>query len=267
MNDNFYFFGREENKNVPCEYSIDCGGRSWVYDDDGGRHCDECGGRDPHYREYDARPPYSRQSGKYNPNGGVVSWGFGRGRYKEKFHLNERLAQWCLRDPLIPVFDWGKIRSVAHSGAYGPVEDFTRATVITMTRNMGFQKYRERWKRILVDLTRQDYELPDNELLLWLVSVFERVVSSFMSKRCTMPKSTSKDGSTSFRHNFLSYNYAIVKLLEARGVYHFHWEFPLPRSHLKLHALDDVFSLIAKEMSLPFHRSVVFKRGKYKKFN
>jgi hypothetical protein len=76
-----------------------------------------------------------------------------------------------------------------------------------------------------------------------------------------------KDG-TSYsrqRHNFISYNYIQRKLLEMKEIWDFHHEFPVPRSHTKLHALDDVFARMAAELGCPFQRSAVIKRPKLRK--
>lgn len=137
--------------------------------------------------------------------------------------------------------------------------------MVTLTRNIHLQKYRERWKRILAELCGDHFEKPDSETLEWINLMFDPIVSSFKSLRETMPLSVSKDGTQTKRHNFLSYNYVITKLLEARGIYNFHWEFPLPRSHVKLHALDDIYSDICQRLGIYFERSVVFKRAKCRK--
>lgn len=197
------------------------------------------------------------------------------GRYKEKFHLNERISQWRCRDPHIPSGDWKRIEGAANSGKYGPKEGFSRATVITMTRDLRMQKYRERWKSILRKLappTKEELEELDDsidaDMVATLGVLFNRFVEVFAAMRSSMPKSVArKPGAPAVaktRHNFISYNYTLRKELEMHGIWDFHDEFPVPRSHTKLHALDDVMEKMCKELKLKFVRSTVIKRPKLK---
>jgi len=235
--------------------------------------CTSCGAVDIHDRDFsfvcyeNYSVPYASSRLK---RGFVVCRGCCHGRYKEKFHFNERISQWRCNDPEIPVADWKRIRALAESGKYGPKEDFTRATVIMMTRELRLQKYRERWKKILRRLDPdREFVFPSDAFVRFASDGFQFIVNSFYKHRDTMPSSVAKDKSgsrvTKQRHNFMSYNYSMRKQLEAFGDWDFHSEFPLPRSHIKLHALDDVMEKISEELGFEFVRSTVIKRPKYKK--
>jgi hypothetical protein len=243
----------------------------WLYLGTGERMCEACEFTDPTYREYSEyvfeRPdPYM----DLYPCGVVVSEGSTRGRYKERFHYNERMAQFSVSDPKIPDDDWYRILEESVIGGYGPPSEFTRATVIMITRKLELQKYRERWKSILYRLNElTDTSLPDSEVMAWCDDMFDILVNIFKSHRGTMPSSLerTREGKTKKkgRHNFISYNYTQRKLLEARGIWDYHNEFPVPRNHGKLVALDDVMEKMARQVGLPFQRSVVIKRPKLRK--
>lgn len=247
----------------------------WGYRN-GERACRNCGVIDPGYREYSYLPIWDDMPAGRGPSDNGVrvpgDWisGGTRGRYKEKFHYNERIAQWCLVDPPIPKGDWERIRNEAKTGNYGDTATFTRASVIHILAKLGLQKYRERWKSILStfnpSLTR---EPPNGIILEWCEEMFPLLVHAFQKFKGDMPKSLhrGKDGRTTSRarHNFLSYNYTQRKLLESWGLYEYHYEFPVPRSHGKLHALDDVMENMCDEVGIPFIRSTVIKRPKLRR--
>ena len=235
--------------------------------------CPACGVICSDIREYDDRAVYQRT----NP---YEKWWLHRGkaqfdpptkgRYKEKFHYNERVSQWLMVDPEIPGDDWTRILEEAGTGKYGPLNKLTRSGVITITRNLGLQKYRERWKTILRKLnpTFDSEDVPPDVLETSRI-MFDGIVDSFFHLKKDMPKSVArtKDGTVHQRerHNFPSYNYVQRKILEALGIYDFHREFPVPRSYDKLHALDDIMEKISKELEMPFSRSTVIKRPKIRK--
>lgn len=198
------------------------------------------------------------------------------GRYKEKFHLSERLSQWMCTDPEIPPSAWSRIQDAADSGKYGPKTDFTRATIIQLTKDLRLQKYRERWRRILTtinpDTAWTPEEEPDPAFSDFIHEIFPEIVRAFFKyKDNHMPGSvTRKPGHRAIkkpRHNFISYNYLIRKVLEFFEDWSHHEEFPLPRSDKKLHALDDIMEVICMEMGgfywSSFERSAVIKRPKY----
>jgi hypothetical protein len=281
-----------EQDEFPC---VECGAVDWIFTREGCRACGDCGLIDSKYQSFDYGPSFcqpdravthqrkraNRQvadtlaaAGAKFAGGGVISFGPRvqlRGRYRERFHFNERIAQWSMADPPIPDVVWERLEAEADSGEYGSREDFTRATVIRMLRILGLETYRERWKTVLGRLTQKELPSPPANLLLWMEEIFERVVVAFRQYRDTMPMSMAKgkDGELKLRerHNFPSYNYVKRKMLEARGIYDYHQEFPIPRSHLKLHALDDVFEKMAEYTAMPFERSVVIKRPKLKRNN
>eukprot|EP00727_Mastigamoeba_balamuthi_P000689 m51a1_g10617 hypothetical protein (289) ;mRNA; f:51313-52707 len=155
-------------------------------------------------------------------------------------------------------------RTEAETGVYGAKEDLTRASVILICRAVGLNKYRERWKSILWKLNPDvDYDEPLPEFVEWAKSSFALLVRSFKFHKASMPKSVSRKGKGLHeRHNFISYNYVTRKQLEMWDDWRFHHEFPLPRSHAKLHALDDVMEKMCAELDLPFTRSAVIKRPK-----
>jgi len=143
--------------------------------------------------------------------------------------------------------------------------------VITITRDLKMQKYRERWKSILFKLNPDSVdpeEIPP-DIIPGMAIMFNRLVEQFRSMKTQMPKTISRKTNGEIqpkeRHNFISYNYVLRKELEMSGIYWFHDEFPIPRSHAKLHALDDIMEKMCKELDFPFQRSVVVKRPKLKR--
>ena len=220
----------------------------------------------PEDTNYEKSNPYA----KWWKEPGIQCTMSGRGRYKEKFHYNERVSQWLMRDPSIGDDAWKRIKEEAKSGQYGAEENFSRSTVITLLRRLHLQKYRERWKTLLRRLNR-DYSPPDveSEVIEWSVGVFDAIITTFIHHKKTMPESVvrTKDGQKfkRQRHNFISYNYTQRKILEIRELLDYHSEFPVPRSHEKLHALDDVMMKIMDDLGLPFSRSTVIKRPKIRK--
>ena len=246
----------------------------WDITEDGFYVCCQCGTIDRRVHFLDDHPTFEKVDPWAKPiNGKFTRRHDGattRGRYKEKFHYNERVSQWLMRDPEIPYRDWDRIQEEARTGKYGPCYEFTRATIILITRNLKLQKYRERWKTILAKLNGDfSTETPPEGFLAWADSVFPFLVTTFYLLRNEMPRSLMrrKDGTTASRqrHNFPSYNYTQRKLLEMYGIWDFHHEFPVPRSHNKLHALDDIFEKMCLHLNLPFQRSVVIKRPKLRK--
>jgi hypothetical protein len=246
----------------------------WDILEDGFPVCGVCGTIDRSYREFDDRAPYEKKDPWAKPweqrNGRRVDGPLTRGRYKEKFHYNERVSQWRMHDPEIPPGDWKRIEEEGVSGKYGPPEELTRASVILVTRTLKLQKYRERWKTVLSCLNptfRCDEPAP--EFLAWAEKLFPLLVNTFYQHRKDMPKSVIRkkngDVESRNRHNFPSYNYTQRKMLEIYGTWDFHHEFPVPRSHNKLHALDDVFEKMCLTLGLPFQRSAVIKRPKLRK--
>lgn len=180
----------------------------------------------------------------------------GGAQYKELFHWNERFSQFVGSDPLIPDKDWARIVEAARSGQYGAPRNFSRASVLVLLRGLGLRKYRERWRTILntvnvrargpvPDLTAEETK-----------PTFLALVHSFDTWRKTMPNGERE------RFSFLNYNYILRKIFEMYGDLRFNKHFPLPRSHQKLHALDDIMAKMCLENDFNFSRSAVIKRPK-----
>lgn len=194
-----------------------------------------------------------------------------RGRYKHIFHYNERIAQWIMLDPPINNDVRERIREEALTGKYGSISDFTRSTIVTIVKNLKLTKYRERWKTLLWDLWKEwapeqvdNTPLPTHQLILKCENAFRNLVIAFTRFRRDMPKNIIK-GKSRYRHNFPNYNYTHRKILEAFGVYDFHWEFPIPRSWKKVKVLDDVMEKMMQQLGMKFQRSVYMKRPKQRK--
>jgi hypothetical protein len=270
---------------------------NWEYNHEGSRSCSNCGYMDPHWKDLDYSGPTYWQEKRENqypvkhtrisavtratlkavgfkigPGGGIVSQGVrhSEGRYKPKFHLSERISQWCTSDAPLPEGVWSRILESADSGTYGARGDFDRGTVIKLLRDLDLTKYRERWKSILHQLNPAlPMQFPDTYTTEFIQDMFNNILREFYYVRDSMPKSLTK-GKTKklalrMRHNFLSYNYVIRKILEMVDIYCWHDEFPVPISHLKLIALDDVMEKICERLHAPFTRSVIIRFPKYKK--
>jgi hypothetical protein len=194
-----------------------------------------------------------------------------KGRYKHRFHWNERISQMRLSDPPLPKDVEERIQREADSGKYGPREHLSRATVITILRRLGISnKYRERWKSILRSLNGKPVPTPTSTLIDRAEVIQAMLENRFSFERLTMPKSathgTDNKGEDGVlmkdRHNFLSFNYTFRKMMEAIGINIFHFELPVVRSATKLHNLDDVMERMADAAGLPFERSAVVQRHK-----
>lgn len=258
-----------------------CGVGMWLLTREGDRVCEHCGMCDNSYQalyttmDFEDSPKYSTVPRKINWKNiptyirrAALSTGGTRGRYRPKFHYNERIAQWLMGEPEVPEDAWKRLVEEAKTGKYGPPRDFTRATISMITRACGLQKYRERWKTILKRFGSH-YQFapePHNSLVDWLETYFQHTVNAFHQFKDEMPRSVfrEKNGKvrTRQRHNVLNYNYIHRKLLEARGVYDYHTEFPVPRSVNKLHTLDRIMEKICQRIEIKFRRSVVIKRPK-----
>jgi len=202
--------------------------------------------------------------------GHILTRGEQDGRYKPKFHLNERIAQWSMADPAIPKDDWNHLRAKAETGEFGPTSRFSRATVIELLKDCDMCKYRERWKSILHKLNPElELKFPSPGVIEVIERVFDSVLREFRELKHTMPQSMSKgaDGVMKLhpRKNFLSYNYVCRKILESLDIWEWHSEFPIPISCAKLKALDDVMAEICKRIGLPFMYTVIMRRPKYKR--
>ena len=128
----------------PLDENVD-----WVIFADGVRTCRHCGCVDdnfhPHVGYSVDMENQGKARGREGTGGDCPKWKWGqntvpctalpeRGRYKEKFHYNERIAQWFMLDPDIPQNVWKRLEDEALSGKYGPPEGFTRATDYQLTK-------------------------------------------------------------------------------------------------------------------------------------
>ena len=271
----------------------------WGYNIEGERYCDGCGWVDPTYKDFDETAPkdimypglysvtvqhrkrrrvsretrdyYSDCGFKFDSNGGVITQGIAAksGRYKPRFHLNERISQWGMDDPVLPknILEW--LLEKAQSGNYGPIENFRRGTVLKLLKDCGQIKYREKWKSILHKINPTlPLSFPPYQLVDYIQVHFSRMLEEFYQLKHTMPRSITKtikgETKTRVRHNFISFNYCIRKIMESLDIYQWHDEFPVPISTSKLLALDNIMEVICAKLQFPFTRSVLIKRPKFK---
>jgi len=113
---------------------------------------------------------------------------------------------------------------------------------------------REKWKTILRRINPRACRAPDHDAIDYSKNLFPFVVTTFHRVKRFEMKGP--------RHNVPSINYIQRFLFETYGTYHFHDEFPLPRSHTKVMALNRVMKRIASELGLPFHPTPLLKRPK-----
>ena len=243
---------------------------SWVYIDTGERVCENCGNVDPNFRDFDFSAVYDKTWIMADPrrrsiiSDPCVST---KGRYREKFHYNERKAQFLMADPPIPWADWNELLNESvKTEIYGPRQVFTRATIYLMTYRSGLRKYRERWKTVLhwVKGDTADVEVPNGQFIEWLDSTMDRVIDIFKANRHLMPQSSTKTGKRT-RHNMMSFYFAFRKCFEARDLWQYHFDLTIPRSHTKLHPLDDMMCFICGKLGLKFQRTCIIKRPKIRR--
>jgi len=215
-----------------------------------------------------------------------------KGRYRPIFHWNERIAQLQMEDPPIPLEVQTRIvnaliaKSECSSGDIGraagtasvkderrreewALENLTRASIVTLLRELNLNCYRERWKSILASLNPLFKPvIADGALLRDAEYWHRRILVEFCRLRSEMPKSTiRKNGKliVKDRHNVLPFNYEFRKIMEMLGNYDFHMELPLLRSAQKLVALDDITEKIFDNLGLPFTRTAIIKRPKIRR--
>jgi hypothetical protein len=203
---------------------------------------------------------------------GIASFylqGTTKGRYRPIFHWNERIAQLQMSDPVLPQKIQNKIIDAVLTGKYGPPDDFTRATVVTILRDLYLNCYRERWKSILAGLNPNfKPEIVSRELLQKAENLHKRILYEFKIFKDGMPKSTIRTNGKCVvkdRHNVLPFNYEFRKIMEVFDVYDYHAELPLLRSTQKLKALDDITEKIFARLGLPFIRTAIIKRPKIRR--
>jgi hypothetical protein len=137
-------------------------------------------------------------------------------------------------------------------------------------KTLKFITFKERWKRILLHFTEKPILRLSQEEFEWASRIHRKCIGYFNLYSTLMPlslirKRGAKNVIRKIRHNFLPFNYIFCKIQEARGNWNYHWELPFVRSHIKLQILDKITEKIFGELGLPFTRSVIIKRPKYKK--
>jgi len=193
---------------------------------------------------------------------GRACYGVFQRRYKKIFYYKERMMQWLCREPEVP--SWKSV--VREFETYMVIEnirpqELRRADVMTMFRVLGRQKYRENWKKMLYHLRGENPPLPCGDLVHDCVRTFKKIVKRFdmVNGRYmggTWPQILyGSKGRT--RHNMIHFNYLHRKIMESLGTVEWHREFPLLRTPLKVHQLDDATKLIFEDIGLPFTRTAV----------
>jgi len=169
------------------------------------------------------------------------------------------------------IIDIIAIQNEALNPIWGPPEAFDWATVTMILRKLNLNKYRERWKWLLMKLNRTFRpRFPSEEFLADVEYHYTRIQNEFFAIKASMPPSIFRKNGMVIkknRHNNMPFNYVFRKLCEAAGVRDFHFELPLLRSTEKLHALDDIMAKITFKLGIPFSRTAVMKWPKLRKRN
>lgn len=155
--------------------------------------------------------------------------------YKRIHHWHERMSQWCGQEPRIDPEIMALIEREARKRKYersygrGTIAEILRSVRVPHRlqekfRSQKFKKlpmttlnrFNEKWRTIQSRLTGEKMQLPRPDLLrnmrtgfLQLQPVFERVRHS---SNCTGGFKCHKRFGC--RHNFINYNYVIIKLIE-----------------------------------------------------
>jgi hypothetical protein len=201
---------------------------------------------------------------KKGSNGKVLrgrkSYGLGvRRRYKREFYYRERVAQWLCEEPPLKQEVLDKFKEMLNSGNYGARRFLSRGAIMQMCKDGRLCKYKENWKSILMHLTdnKRISESPNSQLIEFCHFMFSRISRRFDGIDKTTMAAVLKGSKGKLRHHILHVNYVHRKILEIDGNYDYHREFPLLRTPAKIHALDDVMQMIAKNMGFPFVRTPV----------
>ena len=134
-----------------------------------------------------------------------------KGRYKPVFHFRERLAQLSCVTPPMPLYTNDRIMAKAREKA--PYEEYTRADVIGLLKELKLSHYQERAKSILTEINPHYYAsaiVPHSYLLERIEPIFSAVEVRFneLAPKLMAPSLIrKKDGSTKVqpRKNFPSY--------------------------------------------------------------
>lgn len=202
-------------------------------------------------------------------------------RYKTRFHCNERLCQCTCSDPEIPIHAFREIRNEYISGfesdppKYPCKRELRRFHIFRICKatqwyDSGLKRIRscrifcERWKTLHYKLTGITPDIPSQEIVEYIKSMFSYLQFPWSIYCSDLPSSKSKSGTKKPRHNFMNFNYTYRKILESKGIYRFHGDFPTLKTPSKIHDLDNIMEKCAKFNGMKFTRSCVIERPKYK---
>ncbi|MBU0706642.1 hypothetical protein KJ807_05520 [Patescibacteria group bacterium] len=203
-------------------------------------------------------------------------------KYKRIFHCNERIRQWCLEDPPIPREAFEAIEEEWRFGPYPGRSELGKADIERICRAAKFnrpnpfypdedgpeescQRYIERWKTLLFRLSTHTLNIPSEEVQNFVRWRFKTLQGPFQQHKNLIPRSRMKNRrgvKMVQRKNFSNFNHTFQKILESKGFYDWHWEFPTIKTPSKVHFLDDVMEKCAADVDMPFRRSVVLDRSR-----
>lgn len=190
-----------------------------------------------------------------------------RHRYKRPFYYRERLNQWLCQESPLSNAVLKRFEELLESGEYGSRRQVSRGTVYQMCKDHKLCKYKENWKTIVYHLRQKSPPQIKTELVDYCSIMFDRISKRFDGITQREMALYLKGSKGKPRHHMLHVNYVHRKILEVRGITEYHREFPLLRTPSKVHALDDVMQIIARQTNMPFTRTpvVVIPKIKHRK--
>lgn len=203
---------------------IGCGGHHFTHNNTGGhepgaRVCNNCGAVQP------GNIIFEHMFGRVIPTR--------TSNYKRIHHWHERISQLMLMESQIPPEHMVAIAEKLLDGSHTVA---SKDAIRTVLRSLGLQVYIEKWLQIIERCTGVLPPCPGPVVL-------ERLDTLFLDLQRPFDACKLKS-----RRNFLNYNYVFCRLFQHMGCSKFSMFFPLIRSKVKLHALDEMWNAMASSI-------------------
>jgi hypothetical protein len=158
-----------------------------------------------------------------------------RSVYKRAHHFNERIYQWCCRDPPVDRVILGLVTRDLEGDL--PI---TKAKIRASLRKHNGVKYIERWIQIYVHITKCETPTPSSMQVAAMKEMFLLWEQAFNANR------------PATRKCIINYNFLFVRMLQCLNMSeHYKW-FPMLKSKAKVRALDEIWKGMCKSMGVEY---------------